>query len=161
MYYGLGACALGQYLFAQSYHGLTVSNIVKFQLAECSDSQGRFIHEIWALDAFWLEHDHKYIQWLFPIDSQTKFNRHAPLLTLADMAEFKCSTELAKSLETSLNVMLSFFGMEWKNSEIIPSNTLNIRDHIWLKASGHNQQFVLGTNRIWSARCGKKYHPHH
>jgi hypothetical protein len=45
------------------------------------DTFGRYFDQLLAHSNFWLEHDHKYIQVLFPIDEGTKFNQHAPLVT--------------------------------------------------------------------------------
>lgn len=126
-----------------------MSEIIDFQLGKGTDSQNRTIEEIWQLDNFWLEHDHKYIQWLFPMDSQTKFNLHAPILTESDIALFKSSPELANSLKMSLKVMLNFFGMEWEEegNTILPSKSLNIREHIWLKSQGHNHKRISRISR--------------
>jgi hypothetical protein len=115
-----------------------MSTITDFQLGKISDNQGRFIHDIWQLNDFWLEHDHKYVQWLFPIDSQTKFNRHAPMLSLEDQAAFKGSSELKHAQKKSLDLMLRFFGMRWEGGVIVPVEQLNMREHIWLKRAGHN-----------------------
>lgn len=115
-----------------------MSALIDFQLGQETDSQGRTIGEVWALNNFWLEHDHKYIQWLFPIDTQTKFNRHAPVLTQDDILAFKGSDALQNAQQQSLTVMLRFFGMQWRGDEIVPTEQLNIRDHIWLKRGGHN-----------------------
>ncbi len=115
-----------------------MSLILKFQLGEGVDSQGRTICEIWSLNNFWLEHDHKYIQWLFPIDTQTKFNLHAPCLTPEDMAIFSNSEVLKQAQQKSLSIMLRFFGMQQDGNRIFATDHLNIRDHIWLKHGGHN-----------------------
>ncbi len=115
-----------------------MSTITDFQLGKIPDSQGRFIQDIWQLNDFWLEHDHKYVQWLFPIDSQTKFNRHAPILTPEVQAAFKSSEQLKQAQKKSLDLMLRFFGMQWQGGAIVPCEQLNIRDHIWLKRGGHN-----------------------
>ncbi len=115
-----------------------MSTIVAFQLGKASDLQGRTINEIWALNDFWLEHDHKYIQWLFPIDTQTKFNRHAPVLTFEDKKVFAESEQLKQSQRHSLSIMLRFFGMQQDGNKILATEHLSIRDHIWLKHGGHN-----------------------
>ncbi|MFW1135904.1 opioid growth factor receptor-related protein [Vibrio parahaemolyticus] len=115
-----------------------MSTIIEFQLGKGTDSQGRKIDEIWSLNDFWLEHDHKYIQWLFPIDTHTKFNRHAPHLTLEDIETFSNSEVLKQAQRNSLSIMLRFFGMQQDGNRIFATEHLNIRDHIWLKHGGHN-----------------------
>jgi hypothetical protein len=115
-----------------------MSQILTFQLNQSPDHKGRKIEDIWGFTGFWLEHDHQYIQWLFPIDSQTKFNRHAPILTQEDQEAFRQNPLLKEAQQCSLDVMLKFFGMKRFNDQIMPGDNLNIRDHIWLKHGGHN-----------------------
>ena len=115
-----------------------MSSLINFQLDSGPDHKGRKISDIWRFNDFWLEHDHQYIQWLFPIDSQSKFNRHAPVLTPDDIKAFQSDPRLKAAQQHSLEIMLSFFGMEKIGNEIVPSSQLNIRDHIWLKHGGHN-----------------------
>ena len=134
--------------------GCSFTDLIAFQLGEGTDSQGRKITEIWALNDFWLEHDHKYIQWLFPIDTQTKFNRHAPVLSANDIAAFMASDELQHVQRKSLELMLRFFGMNFQGDEIIPTEQLNIRDHIWLKRGGHNHLRISRIIRSL-ALCGQ------
>ncbi|MCG9665929.1 hypothetical protein L1D26_23025 [Vibrio mediterranei] len=130
------------------------STLLSFQLGEGTDHQGRLISDIWGFNEFWLEHDHKYIQWLFPIDIQTKFNKHAPILTENDRAEFSSSEMLQKTQRKSLELMLRFFGLHWEGEEIVPTAQLNIRDHIWLKRGGHNHLRISRIIRSL-ALCGQ------
>jgi hypothetical protein len=125
-----------------------------FQLGKGTDHQGRFISEIWDFNSFWLEHDHKYIQWLFPIETQTKFNRHAPVLTTDDRAAFFESEVLQQAQRTSLDLLLHFLGLQWQEGEIVPSAQLNIREHIWLKRGGHNHLRISRIIRSL-ALCGQ------
>ncbi|EGU0150143.1 hypothetical protein JFQ72_004389 [Vibrio parahaemolyticus] len=131
-----------------------MSILISFQLGKTVDSQGRTINDIWAFNDFWLEHDHSYIQWLFPIDSQTKFNRHAPILTTEDISAFRQFDSLKEAQLKSLSVMLGFLGMQWQGDEIIPTPILNIRDHIWLKHGGHNHLRISRIIRSL-ALCGQ------
>ncbi|WP_210447454.1 opioid growth factor receptor-related protein [Vibrio crassostreae] len=131
-----------------------MSKLTQFHLGMIPDSQGRLINEIWALDDFWLEYDHKYIQWLFPIDTQTKFNRHAPVLTLEDRITFVQNDKLKAAQLTSLELMLGFFGMKMINGHIVASEELNIKDHIWLKHGGHNHLRISRIIRSL-ALCGQ------
>ncbi|KFA99531.1 opioid growth factor receptor-related protein [Vibrio sp. ER1A] len=131
-----------------------MSTLIQFQLGMTTDSQGRLIQEIWALDDFWLEYDHKYIQWLFPIDTQTKFNRHAPILTLEDRTTFAQNDKLKAAHLTSLELMLGFFGMKMVDGHIVATEELSIKDHIWLKHGGHNHLRISRIIRSL-ALCGQ------
>lgn len=131
-----------------------MSALIDFQLGQGTDSQGRTIEEIWALNDFWLEHDHKYIQWLFPIDTQTKFNRHTPVLSQDDAVAFESCDALKGAQRQSLTMMLRFFGMQWQGTNIVPTMELSIRDHIWLKRGGHNHLRISRIIRSL-ALCGQ------
>ncbi|GHA65634.1 opioid growth factor receptor-related protein [Photobacterium aphoticum] len=116
-----------------------MSNIAAFMLGEQPDQLGRYIHEILAFDAFWLEHDHKYIQVLFPIDEGTKFNRHAPLVTDADRTAFANDPALRAAHLQALDKMLAFWGLAREGETITPILPLAPATHVWLKPHDHNQ----------------------
>jgi len=112
--------------------------IIPFMLNQTSTHEGQLISDIWQLDSFWLEHNHKYIQWLFPVDTGTKFNKHAPVLSKSDVAAFKNNHELKSIQQKSLDLMVTFFGIERHSMEFKAAPGLNIKEHIWLKFGGHN-----------------------
>lgn len=114
------------------------SRIVNFTLGEGTDHRGRLIQDIWSQDDFWLEHTHDYIQWLFPIPEAGRFNGFAPLLDVETRKWFANSPELQAQQARSLDRMLRFFGLRWLGDRIEADTHLNLRDHIWLKAGGHN-----------------------
>ncbi|MCY9873021.1 opioid growth factor receptor-related protein, partial [Vibrio barjaei] len=53
--------------------------LINFHTNCGTDHQNRTINDIWDLNHFWLEHCHDYIQWLFPIDRSSRFNKFAPI----------------------------------------------------------------------------------
>lgn len=114
------------------------SRIVNFTLGEGTDHRGRRINQIWAQDDFWLEHTHDYIQWLFPIPEAGRFNSFAPLLDPESRKWFANNPELQAQQTRSLDRMLKFFGLERRGALVEAGPYLNVRDHIWLKAGGHN-----------------------
>lgn len=116
-----------------------MGDIARFMSGETPDKLGRNIEQILAYDHFWLEHDHKYIQVLFPIDEGTKFNQHAPLVTQQDRNEFAQSPELRLAHLRSLDLMLEFWGMQRDRNEIMSSLPFSPANHIWLKSYDHNQ----------------------
>ena len=116
-----------------------MSEIAAFMLGECPDKLGRSMVQLLALDPFWLEHDHKYIQVLFPIDEGTKFNRHAPLVTQADREMFANDAALRAVHLQALDLMLDFWGMSRDGETISAVLPLAPATHVWLKAHDHNQ----------------------
>ncbi|WP_447042932.1 opioid growth factor receptor-related protein [Vreelandella sp. H-I2] len=112
--------------------------LIAFYRGQATDHQGRYIDAIWSLSHFWLEHTHDYIQWLFPIPEAGRFNGFAPLLTDVEREVFQDDSELREQQRVSLDVMLSFLGLTRDGLTITAQQSLNIRDHIWLKTGGHN-----------------------
>ncbi|HAS3384827.1 TPA: hypothetical protein I6154_003458 [Vibrio cholerae] len=116
-----------------------MSEIARFISGQIPDKFGRNIEQLLAYNHFWLEHDHKYIQVLFPIDEGTKFNRHAPLVTQSDRDVFTNSEELRSAHLKALDVMLEFWGLQRNGSEISSSFAFSPLSHVWLKSHDHNQ----------------------
>lgn len=115
------------------------SRLIPFYQGQGIDHQGRLIEDIWALPPFWLEHTHDYVQWLFPLPEASRFNTFAPLLSAADRRAFAADATLRQRQRRSLDVMLAFLGLtRGENNAITALPELNIREHIWLKRSGHN-----------------------
>lgn len=116
-----------------------MSDIASFMLGEKADSLGRHIEQFLAYNHFWLEHDHKYIQVLFPIDQGTKFNRHAPLVTAADRALFSSDPRLPAAHLNVLDLMLPFWGLTRDGEQIKSDLPFSANNHVWLRHQDHNQ----------------------
>lgn len=112
--------------------------LLAFYRGTAPDHQGRTIDDIWQLDAFWLEHTHDYIQWLFPISEASRFNTFAPLLTDGVSDAFAEDAALRERQRHSLDVMLGFYGLTRDAQAVTALPALSIATHIWLKAGGHN-----------------------
>ncbi|PHZ60647.1 hypothetical protein CRG86_006785 [Photobacterium leiognathi] len=139
-----------------------MSEIASFISGKTPDKLGRNIKQLLAYDHFWLEHDHKYIQVLFPIDEGTKFNQHAPLVTQADREAFANSEDLRAAHLRALDLMLEFWGLQRDGCEISSMFELNPTNHVWLKRHDHNQLrltrairslYLLGNGRVAANLC--------
>src|SRR5262245_66390764 len=95
------------------------SPIVRFYRGDSPDARGRRLDDILAWDDEQLEAVHDYIQWLFPLDEPSRFNRDAPLLTPADRQAFH-HQQLAANLRRALDRMLAFYGFELDASTARP-----------------------------------------
>lgn len=116
-----------------------MNEIARFMSGESPDAFGRTIDQLLAYNHFWLEHDHKYIQVLFPIDEGSKFNMHAPLVTDVDRQEFANSEKLRAIHLRSLDLLLEFWGLQRNGCEISSRLELSPANHVWLKSHDHNQ----------------------
>ncbi|MFA0028081.1 opioid growth factor receptor-related protein [Vibrio breoganii] len=115
-----------------------MKTVCQFMLGLKPDHKGRRIEQIWALDSFWLEYDHEYIQWLFPIDTPSRFHSHSPIACQSTQDYF-CACEVLREAQLhSLGMMLDFFGMRFFGNSIVPKEDLNMQEHPWLKPMDHN-----------------------
>lgn len=73
------------------------SALIKFFRGEGTDHAGRTLADILALDDFWLEHTHDYLQWLFPIPEPSHYNARVPVLTREDIAWFRTDRHLVSN----------------------------------------------------------------
>jgi len=112
--------------------------LVAFVRGHQADHQARFLDDILALDDFWLEHTHDYIQWLFPIDTPSRANLQAPVLSEDDRQWFGRDPFLRFQHRRALDRMLSFYGLKREEHTIEPRDDLHPNQHIWLKRGGHN-----------------------
>ncbi|HIF5693194.1 opioid growth factor receptor-related protein [Vibrio parahaemolyticus] len=139
-----------------------MSEIARFISGKTPDKFGRVIEQLLAYNHFWLEHDHKYIQVLFPIDEGTKFNQHAPLVTQEDRETFANSEELRVAHLRALDLMLEFWGLQRNGCEISSELPLSPANHVWLKSHDHNQLrltrairslYLLGNEQVACSLC--------
>ncbi|MBW4683081.1 MAG: hypothetical protein KME19_23800 [Microcoleus vaginatus WJT46-NPBG5] len=117
--------------------------LVGFYLGQQLDSEGRTIQQIWSWNYQNLENKHDYIQWLFPLQERSRYNRKAPILNDEIIQEFRSNKILRIHLLKSLNVMLGFYGLECLNPEsedieITRSDAYSERKQEWLNLGNHN-----------------------
>jgi hypothetical protein len=118
------------------------SPIVAFYQARGTDNRGRSLSQLQALDFSGLEDTHDFIQWLFPLDHRSSFNRNAPILSPDDIRTFLGSEDLQAKLLDSLRAMLSFYGLglegEAASPRVVRSATFANRAANWITPNNHN-----------------------
>lgn len=106
------------------------------------DDRGRMIQEIWAWDHAVLERVHDYIQWLFPLDTPSRFNPGAPVLDGRSIRIFRADPVIQTNLLSSLDVMLGFYGFTRAAGSdppaIIKTDDFVKRRDCWLNRHNHN-----------------------
>lgn len=102
---------------------------------------GVYIEEIlnkWKGDYDRLEHNHTYIQWLFPLREQG-LNFYAKELTSYEIEEFKKMKEATKRFILAYKTMLDFFGFKLMDKNGNVSRAANWQDRFQhLNESQHN-----------------------
>ena len=117
----------------------TESAIIRFLAGRAPDDKGRFLTAIqqWPDDR--LEAAHDFIQWLFPLRDRSGANPDAPVLTGADIAEFRSRPELRETLRSSFVRMLRFYGFEMAGGPLcVRSANFPERSKNWLRPWNHN-----------------------
>ncbi len=107
-----------------------------------ADHRGRSLDELQDQDHDALEHNHDYIQWLFPLSESSGANSHAPTLTEADIAAFRGNPALRMKLSTSFRIMMRFYGLDLMGTEsgflVKEIPTFDERKRVWLTPLNHN-----------------------
>jgi len=117
--------------------------LVAFYLGKVADLSGRRIDEIWSWNYDELEYIHDYIQWLFPLRQQSRYNPDAPLLDDEVIKTFRANEQLRQRLLVSFRVMLKFYGLQYSeqptgNIETVKSAEYPERKQNWLRIGNHN-----------------------
>jgi len=123
-----------------SAHG---DRLINFYSGESSDDAGRMIEDIWRFSFSDLEEIHDFIQWLFPLKTRSAFNPDAPTLKADTITVFHADSNLRDRVRRSLEVMLTFYGLELDRSNpahpvIQKGKTFPTRSVSWLQPYDHN-----------------------
>ncbi len=126
-----------------TFNAATQNPIILFYSGLSADDRGRKINEIWEWDYAKLEYTHDYIQWLFPLIAQSRFNRDAPTLTPEVIQTFRSSYELKQNLLKSLVLMLGFYGLTLSSNDsnkivIVKNDNYSERKKQWINLRNHN-----------------------
>ncbi|XP_063297202.1 opioid growth factor receptor-like protein 1 isoform X1 [Pelobates fuscus] len=102
---------------------------------------GVYVEDIlnkWKTDYERLEHNHTYIQWLFPLREQG-LNFYAKELTSYEIEEFKKTKEAVKRFILAYKIMLDFFGLKLMDKNGNVSRAANWQERFQhLNESQHN-----------------------
>lgn len=123
------------------------SKLIDFYYNSGSDNCGRKLEDIWRWSYDQLEHSHDYIQWLFPLQSPSRFNPSAPILNEQDITLFIQDKDLTDNLITSFRILLDFWGFiiykdESNKITINKSSQFKHRSSYWLCPYNHNYQRI-------------------
>jgi hypothetical protein len=114
-----------------------MSQLTTFYRGTGPDSEGRTLADIWAYSDDELESIHDFIQWLFPLRERSQFNPDAPLLTAADIDEFRADPQLRDNLLRSFEVFLAFLGLRFEGGRVTRAPDFDRKSDIW-RHPNHN-----------------------
>lgn len=92
------------------------------------------LEEIWNYDDNTLEGNHKFIQWLFPLEEESDFNPGAAMTNAEVKKAFRQDPGLQEKMRKSFAVMLKFYGL----TETGLAPNFNERAQVWLNRGNHN-----------------------
>ena len=87
------------------------SGIVQFYSGKGVDHRGRSLRAILSFTDKELETVHDFIQWLFPIETLSRVNPFAPVVSRDTQVEFRANALLRKNLCKACSRMLGFYGL--------------------------------------------------
>jgi hypothetical protein len=143
-----------------------MSRILSFYRGEGTDTEGRWLQDLWDWKDDDLEAVHDFIQWLFPLPEPSRFNPHAPLLSDEDIVAMRTDARVQANLLFSFQRILQFLGLtvkpESESVEVIVGLNFSARvpdvwampNHNWLRITRILRSLqLLGRER----ECRKLY----
>jgi hypothetical protein len=127
-----------------------MSRLTDFYRGEATDTAGRTLGQIQGFSDQRLEAVHDFIQWMFPLRERSQFNPSAPLLTDADIAEFRADPQLNQNLLRSFEVFLAFLGLSSDDGVVTRAKDFDAKSDVW-RFPNHNWlriTRVLASTRI-------------
>ena len=120
-----------------------IDELKKFYRNELVNAESMYLSDMWHLSYKEMEVRHDYIQWLFPIDKKSNYNRKAPVLTVSDIEVLKEDAVIMDNFVKSVHIFLHFLGLE-----LLADNTIRLSLHFesrkqnWLRPRNHNYKRV-------------------
>lgn len=126
-----------------------MSRLTEFYRGKAPDTEGRTLADLWAYSDREMESVHDFIQWAFPLREPSQFNPDAPLVTDADVDEFRADPALREALRRSFDRFLAFLGLRHDGSEVIEGADFARKRAVW---SHPNHNWLRITRVLASTR---------
>ena len=125
-------------------------NLIPFYRGQEPNNRQATFEQILSWDDGQLEADHHYIQWLFPLASQSNHNRTAPVLDAETIQTFRNDAALKSQMLRSFRRMLTFYGLQMNEGPIAITRApnFNARATVWLTPPDQNYHNFLRVTRI-------------
>lgn len=109
-----------------------------FLRGEGKDNHGRTIEDVLSFSDFKLETTHNYIQWLFPIDTESNYAQSVPL-TKEMTRIFKNDETVVKNVHRAYEKMLCFYGYALNEEGMLEKRMPEFKMMAkWLNPGNHN-----------------------
>ncbi len=134
-----------------------MSRVLDFYRGELRHPTGVTIESIWGWHNGRLEHEHTYIQWLFPLRDRSRAVPDSPTITESEVREFNRDPALRDRVLRSFRLMLGFYGFTMDVAAdsagtvtIAPAADFAAKSRSWLTPGNHNH---LRITRILKSLC--------
>lgn len=115
----------------------------EFYLGEKPNADGLYINDIWALDNEQLEKNHTYIQWLFPLSKQSRYNPYGPIISDEWIHKISTLCLMNDVMNKSFTVMLDFYGFKRNHRGTLDfADDFHEKSKIWLTHNNHNYKRI-------------------
>jgi len=125
------------------------SGLVAFFKHTGTDNKRRKLELLRTLDYHAMEYNHDYIQWLFPTDEESMFNRNAPILTVDLQRIFSQDEQLRSELRRNFLQFIDFLGFELTGGDNGQPQKLQIAAHFEDRKSDCWSAGPVGPNHNW------------
>lgn len=118
-----------------------VNKMKDFYLGKTPTYEGYYFKDILSFDKRQFEHEHHFIQWLFPIDTISMHNLRAPRITKEEARELGDDQEVCRQVIWAFKFMLKMYDLHIfypdgpGKIEVVPKDTFAGE---WLSPSNHN-----------------------
>jgi len=117
-------------------------NLINFYRNLGPDSEGRFIHDILQQDDEWWDGCHDHIQWVFPLNDASLFNRNAPILDNDTIKIFQQDKVIHAQATAAVLRYMRFLGFTVGHNghsfEFDDSEETVEKFSIWVRKADHN-----------------------
>jgi hypothetical protein len=127
-------------------------NLVDFYRGTAANNNGVTLDQILGWNDAQLESVHNYIQWLFPMRTQSGFNHTAPTLDAATIQAFQGDPALRNQMLRSFRRMLAFYGLQMNEATrgISRAANFDVRARVWLYSPAGHHNFLRITRILQS-----------
>lgn len=121
-----------------------------------NDDKGRSLQDIFQKDLSTLEHEHDYIQRIFPLLEKSNADPQAPLSSSEVRKAFEDHPQLKENLKLCFHFMLRFYGLTYQNRKVIGVGSKDYveRRKVWIESASGHHNFLRISRMIKSL----KYH---
>lgn len=131
--------------------------LLEFFRNEKPNVHGVMFVDILNYDDELFEKKHNFIQWLFPIDTKSKFNWRAPLLTAQDIVDINHDSLAMEHIYIGAKRFLNFLGYDLSGLNIEVADNHIARTKAWVTKNNHNYKRISRFLRFCKMMGGDLY----